>query len=150
MTITVSGTTLTFNDSTTMTTAATGTVTSVATGNGLTGGTITGSGTISLDFYTGSSGTNTSFPIGTYVLVGNTINATQASGASSPVMNNSRTTYISTGGTFGGSPYQFLWGSGSGVSVSALSGTWVRRGSSDMAYCCTLKINAPHLMQRIS
>ena len=46
MTITVSGTTLTFNDSTTMTTAATGTVTSVATGNGLSGGTITGSGTL--------------------------------------------------------------------------------------------------------
>jgi hypothetical protein len=46
MTITVSGTTLTFNDSTTMTTAATGTVTSVATGNGLSGGTITTSGTL--------------------------------------------------------------------------------------------------------
>ena len=48
MTITVSGTTLTFNDSTTMTTAATGTVTSVATGNGLSGGTITSSGTLTV------------------------------------------------------------------------------------------------------
>jgi hypothetical protein len=46
MTITVSGTTITFNDSTTQTTAPTGTVSSVATGNGLSGGTITTSGTL--------------------------------------------------------------------------------------------------------
>lgn len=48
MTITVGGTSITFNDSTTQSTAATGTVTSVATGNGLQGGTITGSGTLSI------------------------------------------------------------------------------------------------------
>ena len=41
-------TTLTFNNGTTMTTAATGTVSSVATGNGLQGGTITTSGTLSV------------------------------------------------------------------------------------------------------
>jgi hypothetical protein len=49
MPITVSGTSITFNDSTTQTTAFTGgggTVTSVATGNGLSGGTITTSGTL--------------------------------------------------------------------------------------------------------
>lgn len=48
MTITVGGTSITFNDATTQSTAATGTVTSVATGNGLQGGTITGSGTLSV------------------------------------------------------------------------------------------------------
>ena len=49
MPITVSGTQITFNDATTQTTAFTGgsgTVTSVATGNGLSGGTITTSGTL--------------------------------------------------------------------------------------------------------
>jgi len=48
MAITVSGTTITFNDTTTMTTAATGTVSSVATGNGLSGGTITTTGTLTI------------------------------------------------------------------------------------------------------
>jgi len=51
MPITVSGTQITFNDATVQTTAFTGgggTVTSVATGNGLTGGTITTSGTLSI------------------------------------------------------------------------------------------------------
>jgi hypothetical protein len=49
MPITVSGTTITFNNGTTQTTAAgSGTVTSVATGNGLSGGTITSSGTLVL------------------------------------------------------------------------------------------------------
>jgi len=46
MAVSINGTTLTFNDATTMTTAATGTVSSVATGNGLSGGTITTSGTL--------------------------------------------------------------------------------------------------------
>jgi hypothetical protein len=47
MAITVNATAITFNDATTQTTAGkTGTVTSVATGNGLSGGTITGTGTL--------------------------------------------------------------------------------------------------------
>ena len=48
MAITVSGTSITFNDATTQSTAATGTVTSVATGNGLSGGTITTTGTLTI------------------------------------------------------------------------------------------------------
>lgn len=48
MPISVSGIAITFNDSTTQTTAATGTVSSVATGNGLSGGTITTSGTLTV------------------------------------------------------------------------------------------------------
>jgi hypothetical protein len=47
MPITVSGTQITFNDATVQTTAGgSGTVTSVATGNGLSGGTITTTGTL--------------------------------------------------------------------------------------------------------
>jgi hypothetical protein len=48
MPVSINNTTLTFNNGTTMTTAATGTVTSVATGNGLQGGTITSTGTLSV------------------------------------------------------------------------------------------------------
>lgn len=48
MPISINNTTLTFNNGTTMTTAATGTVSSVATGNGLQGGTITTTGTLSI------------------------------------------------------------------------------------------------------
>ena len=67
MPITVSGTAITFNDATTQTTAFTGgggTVTSVATGNGLQGGTITTSGTLSV----ACPGFNT---VGSYVMGGN-------------------------------------------------------------------------------
>jgi hypothetical protein len=48
MPLSMNNTTLTFNNGTTMTTAATGTVSSVATGNGLSGGTITTTGTLVL------------------------------------------------------------------------------------------------------
>lgn len=49
MTITVGGTSITFNDSTTQSTAGlTSAVTSVATGNGLSGGTITTTGTLTI------------------------------------------------------------------------------------------------------
>jgi len=48
MPITVSGTTITFNNGTTQTTAATGSVSSIATGNGLSGGTITTTGTLTI------------------------------------------------------------------------------------------------------
>lgn len=66
MPITVSGTAITFNDATTQTTAFTGgggTVTSVATGNGLQGGTITTSGTLSVACPTFNT-------VGSYVFVG--------------------------------------------------------------------------------
>lgn len=60
MPITVSGTTITFNNGTTQTTAATGSVSSIATGNGLSGGTITTTGTLTI----AAPGYNT---VGSYV-----------------------------------------------------------------------------------
>jgi len=51
-------------------TGGSGTVTSVATGNGLTGGTITSTGTLSLDYYTGTDRNLSSYPIGSYIAVG--------------------------------------------------------------------------------
>lgn len=116
MTITVSGTTLTFNDSTTMTTAATGTVTSVATGNGLTGGTITTSGTISLDVYTGSAFNFTSYSIGSYLFL------SQISG--NPNLN--ATTALFTPTTV--NPSFGYFGASAGSGSVAISGTWRSRG----------------------
>jgi hypothetical protein len=65
MPISINNTTLTFNNGTTMTTAATGTVSSVATGNGLQGGTITTTGTLSVACPTYNT-------VGSYALAGDT------------------------------------------------------------------------------
>ena len=63
MAITTNATAITFNDNTIQTTAGkTGTVTSVATGNGLSGGTITTTGTISIAAPAANS-------VGSYALV---------------------------------------------------------------------------------
>jgi len=52
-----------------------GGVTSITAGNGLTGGTITTSGTIALDYYTGTDSNNTSFPLGSYIIGAMTTNS---------------------------------------------------------------------------
>jgi hypothetical protein len=86
-----------------------GGVTSITAGTGLTGGTITSSGTIALDYYTGTTATNTSFPIGSYLSV------FMISGAVNN--NSSKTIYTSSSG--------YTDNSGSG---SAQAGTWRARG----------------------
>jgi hypothetical protein len=55
-----------------------GGVTSITAGNGLTGGTITSSGTIALDYYTGTASNNTSFPLGSYLIFAGTTNSAVA------------------------------------------------------------------------
>jgi hypothetical protein len=85
---------------------------SVTAGNGLTGGTITHpSGTIALDFYTGSDASNSSFPIGSYVAV--------STGTTIIQRNASSTIYV--GGTSG--MYEL-------TGTTALAGTWRCRGRS--------------------
>jgi hypothetical protein len=109
------GNVLTSNGTTWSSTApAAGGVTSITAGNGLTGGTITTTGTIALDYYTGSTANNTSFPIGSYVL---------ASGTSGWPNNNSTVTLYSNTNTY-------TTGSG-----SSLAGTWRARGSA-VVYAC--------------
>jgi hypothetical protein len=81
MPITVSGTTITFNDATTQTTAGgSGTVTSVATGNGLSGGTITSTGTLSVACPTYGT-------VGSYIYAfhenGNSVSGTNYAGGTS-------------------------------------------------------------------
>jgi hypothetical protein len=96
-----------------------GGVSSIVAGNGIA---VSGSGavTVSQDFYTGTSATNTSFPIGSYILaydLSNFCNVTNLA--------QSRTLYVrnspNTNGVFdslGGTP----------TASTALTGTWRSRG----------------------
>jgi len=105
-------------------TAGTGTVTSVATGNGLTGGTITSTGTISLDIYTGTTQLNTSFPIGSYVLCHGSF--------SGPAMNQTGTIRLINIGGAQNNNYYPDWRSGG---AATLSGTWRQRGPISDSTC---------------
>ena len=126
-------------------TSNTGTVTSVATGNGLSGGTITTTGTISLDFYTGSTAGNTTFPVGSYVLV-----APYGPGANSTVQNGSLNAAVTIGvittAGYAGRGYVVPGGS---IGQSALAGTWRNRGATTVSSnCCGYITNGPWLFQR--
>jgi len=113
---------------------STAALTSITAGAGLTGGTITTSGTIALDYYTGSSTSNSSFPIGSYVFVNDQ--------SSAPNRNQSASVY------FNSSPaYDFNFFSGGGS--TALAGTWRSRGvvGISQGYPCAYNLYAI-LMQR--
>jgi len=117
MPITVSGTSITFNDATTQTTAFTGgggTVTSVATGNGLSGGTITTSGTLVVACPSFNS-------VGSYCFAGNTsVNGSWSSGATySAGTGNNQIQSISMSGTGFSEGTYFT-----PTSTNNLSGTW--------------------------
>jgi hypothetical protein len=117
MPITVSGTAITFNDATTQTTAFTGgggTVTSVATGNGLQGGTITTSGTLSVacpSFNTVGSYVFGNIAYGTVTPVAS--GGTLAAGTSSGQLRSGYISVDTSGGA--GATYNF---------ANNLSGTW--------------------------
>jgi hypothetical protein len=126
MAITVSGTSIVFNDATTQTTAFTGgggTVTSVATGNGLTGGTITTSGTLSLDYYTGTATANTSYPIGSYIMSG------YGGGGD---RNGTTTIFLYTAGITNSNAY---FGTAAVGTRQTMSGTWRWRGAVTNGCC---------------
>ena len=112
MPITVSGTAITFNDATTRTTAFTGgagTVTSVATGNGLQGGTITTSGTLSVACPSFNS-------VGSYCLIFTNVGGDLSVSAGSTVGAGGAIVSGSFGQTSG-----YPVGMGGGVGIS---GTW--------------------------
>jgi hypothetical protein len=102
-------------------TGGSGTVTSVATGNGLTGGTITTSGTISLDYYNGTTSNNTSYPVGSYVWVGLGVQ-----GGAAKAMNANLTTLYG----YTASPLNcgITETNAGGGGAAAISGTWKTRG----------------------
>lgn len=112
MSSSLNGTGLTFSSGATLNSPP---VTSITAGTGLIGGTITTSGTISLDIYTGTSAVNTSYPIGSYVVsVGNgfAVNSTSL---------------LYTGGT--GASVGCIYTSNPGSGAVTLSGTWRCRGN---------------------
>jgi hypothetical protein len=113
---------------------STAALTSITAGAGLTGGTITTSGTIALDYYTGSSTSNSSFPIGSYVFVNDQ--------SSAPNRNQSASVYFNSS-----TAYDFNFFSGGGS--TALAGTWRSRGvaSISQGYPCSYGL-ALILMQR--
>jgi hypothetical protein len=122
--------------------APTGGVTSITAGNGLTGGTITGSGTIALDFYTGTVVNNTSYPIGSY-LITNGYNT----GDQIPKAVNSSFTIYSPASNAGTIPStQFNTTVSSGGNSAALAGTWRSRGMTNVPNGCN--VYSTFLMQR--
>lgn len=117
MTITVNGTQITFPDATTQTTAGkSGTVTSVATGNGLSGGTITTSGTLVLACPTFNT-------VGSYCQV-------RINGNGNPYTITSGNNYSAGGGTAGVGTASFPDDFTGFVGTNNLSGTWKWLGSS--------------------
>lgn len=98
-----------------------GTVTSVSGTNGLTG-TVTTSGSLSLDVYTGSTKGNTSYPIGTNLILGNA----QAGGTAVKLASSSPL-WVYTGGCACQGNYVYSGQVGGGY--SQLAGTWRGRGA---------------------
>jgi len=93
-----------------------GGVTSLTAGNGITVSASTGAVTVSQDIYTGSSNSNTSFPIGTNVLID--------SGGTFSARATAQTLYYSTTET-----EKFF--KASGANRTAITGTWRQRGFSN-------------------
>lgn len=114
-----------------------GTVTSITAGSGLTGGTITGSGTVALDIYTGSTPSNTSFPIGTVLMVDATGLITTNNQSATIYCDNIALSLGYKLSTFGMS------------SPVALSGTWRFRGGIIVSGCCGSSVTFANF-QRVS
>jgi hypothetical protein len=112
------------SNGTTWTSAAppAGGVTSAVAGNGITVSGATGAVTISLDFYTGSTAQNTSYPIGSYLLgeLGGGVPFDVNASATMYTPNNSDLTRITINGS-------------SGTGSVSMSGTWRSRGSTNSA-----------------
>lgn len=110
-----------------------GGVTSLTAGNGITVSASTGAVTVSQDFYTGTSSTNTSYPIGSYIIASGDVCA------AGPAINASTTVYLKTGGS--GTNGFFAYAPGAGT-YSAITGTWRNRGPSGASF------GSSYLMQR--
>jgi len=103
--------------------AVSGGVTSAVAGNGITVSGATGAVTISQDIYTGTTQTNSSFPIGTYLQCLGVGNRSQSIAS----LNSSATIRIYyNGGVYGGYTANYAGGGG-----TILSGTWRCRGGAD-------------------
>jgi hypothetical protein len=120
-----------------------GGVTSVVAGGGITVSSATGAVTISQDFYTGTSQTNTSYPIGSYVF---------STSFPSPVNGNRNATvtpYIGTSSSF---YYNVFNDQYNGTyATTAVAGTWRIRGATSLDTCVTpFFLTGPKLLQRVA
>lgn len=103
------------SNGTTWTSSPGGGVTSLTAGSGITVSASTGAVTVSQDFYTGSSSSNTSYPIGSY------ISAYPDPGGSGNLLNSTRTLYCRPTSTNGNYSYNI-------GAANAITGTWRMRG----------------------
>ena len=127
-----SGQVLVSNGSGTYWASLVGSVTEINTSAGLSGGPITTTGTISLDLYTGSTSTNTIYPVGSIVSV--------YTGTAVKVLNSQEQIYL-----------QNLSGvEGAGDVSTLLSGTWRNRGLCGTEYRSPSDIRRYYLYQRVA
>ena len=110
-----------------------GTVTQISTGDGVKGGPITATGTVSLDLYTGTSAVNTNYPVGTILSVHTGVNV-----AGQRAVSSVETIYTDN-----------LQGT-AGASGSPLTGTWRNRGLCGTDYRSPSEIRYYYLYQRVA
>lgn len=103
-----------------------GGVTSITAGTGLSGGTITSTGTIALDIYTGTDANISSLPVGAYIMAG--------FGGSTTSRNNTVGTLF--GYTGGITNSQTIYGFQAAGSRFTMSGTWRARGAANSGTTC--------------
>lgn len=103
-----------------------GGVTSITAGTGLSGGTITSTGTIALDMYTGTDANITSLPVGAYIMAG----------FSSITTSRNNTVGTLFGYTGGITNSQTMYGFAAVASRFTMSGTWRARGAANSGGCC--------------
>ena len=138
MPTTLTSTGVQFPDGTVQTTRAvsggTGTVTSITAGAGLAGGTITGSGTISLSVYTGTTINYSTWAVGTYLFL--------YSSSASNFTGNPNTTCIPAIGTSNPSLLSTSTSAVMGGTVTTMAGTWMRRGINPSSPCMLVQRSA--------
>jgi hypothetical protein len=110
------GTAISVSSSTGAVTVTNTGVTSLTAGNGITVSASTGAVTVSQNIYTGTTVSNTSYPVGTYVLAGDGDGTTNA-------FNKTNNLWVRNDGAS-----MLLFASSPGGSYSAVTGTWRQRG----------------------
>lgn len=103
-----------------------GGVTSITAGFGLTGGTITGSGTIALDYYAGTDANNTSYPVGSHIILGYQFIGVSRNASLGTV-------FGYTGGIANATQ---LFGTSATGTRFSIAGTWRHRGAANPGACC--------------
>jgi hypothetical protein len=134
-----SGNLLTSNGTTWVSSALSAVVTSAVAGNGITVSGATGAVTISLNFYTGTTANNTSYPIGSF----GTLYTDNYGASLRPYLNEAKTCYVYNSAYADG----FFYASSGNLTVS---GTWRSRGVTGGGVGCGNITYTYTLMQRVA